>query len=57
MRVSNSQTNKKVNKTWEIPACYNEDFALDIKDHPNYTRLQKKRLSIFIRQFVTIHIM
>ena len=31
MRDTNSQTNKKINKTWEIPACYNEDFALDIK--------------------------
>ena len=31
MRDTNSQTNKKVTKTWEIPACYNEDFALDIK--------------------------
>ena len=31
MKDTNSQTNKKVTKTWEIPACYNEDFALDIK--------------------------
>ena len=31
MRDTNSKTNKKVTKTWEIPACYNEDFALDIK--------------------------
>ena len=31
MRDTNSQTNKKVTKTWEIPVCYDEDFALDIK--------------------------
>ena len=31
MKDTNSQTNKKVAKTWEIPACYNEDFALDMK--------------------------
>ena len=45
MRDTNSQTNKKVTKTWEIPACYNEDFALDMKIiqklHPvSYTHLR-----------------
>ena len=31
MKDTNSQTDKKVTKTWEIPACYNEYFALDMK--------------------------
>ncbi len=31
MNETKSQSNKKANKTWKIPACYNEDFALDIK--------------------------
>ena len=30
MNETKSQSNKKVNKTWKIPACYDEDFALDI---------------------------
>ena len=27
----NSQSHKSVNKTWKIPACYDESFALDLK--------------------------
>ena len=31
MNEIKSQGNKKAIKTWKIPACYDEDFALDIK--------------------------
>ena len=39
MKDTNSQTNKKVTKTWEIPACYNEDFARGIADAPKLSRV------------------
>ena len=31
MNETKSQSNKKATKTWKIPACYDEDFALDTK--------------------------
>ena len=44
MNETKSQSNKKVNKTWKIPACYDEDFALDIKFIQKLHKISKEEI-------------
>ncbi len=39
-----SQSNKKASKTWKIPACYDEDFALDIKIIQKLHKVSKEEI-------------
>ena len=44
MNETKSQSNKKVTKTWKIPACYDEDFALDIKIIQKLHKISKEEV-------------
>ena len=44
MNETKSQSNKKTTKTWKIPACYDEDFALDIKIIQKLHKVSKEEI-------------